>query len=78
MHPTMKVHMSKRIANIDPKKLQNSKPTGQLTHEQIAERARAIYEQSGRMPGRDLDNWLMAEAQLRDGRAKSLNNTTAH
>lgn len=34
------------------------------THEEIAERARAIYEQSGRAPGRDVQNWLEAEAQL--------------
>lgn len=34
------------------------------TYEEIAQRARAIYEQSGRVPGRDMDNWLQAEAQL--------------
>jgi len=34
------------------------------TQEEIAQRARAIYEQSGRAPGRDLDNWLQAETQL--------------
>ena len=34
------------------------------TQEEIAQRARAIYEQSGRVPGRDLDNWLQAETQL--------------
>ena len=42
------------------KQIGNSKPT----HEEIAQRARAIYEQSGRVPGRDLENWLEAEAQL--------------
>ena len=34
------------------------------TEQQIAERARQIYEASGRIPGRDLENWLEAEAQL--------------
>ena len=34
------------------------------THEEIAQRARALYEQSGRVPGRDVDNWLQAESQL--------------
>jgi len=29
-----------------------------------------IYEESGRKPGRDLDNWLQAEAQL-NGAAKT-------
>lgn len=30
----------------------------------IAERARAIYEASGFLPGHDLDNWLQAEREL--------------
>ena len=34
------------------------------THQEIAERARAIYEQKGRVPGHDVENWLEAEAQL--------------
>jgi len=38
----------------------NHKPT----HEQIAQRAYAIFEQSGRIPGRDTQNWLQAEKEL--------------
>jgi len=38
----------------------NHKPT----HEQIAQRAYAIFEQSGRIPGRDQQNWLQAEKEL--------------
>jgi hypothetical protein len=34
------------------------------TQQEIAARARAIYEESGRLPGRDLQNWLQAEDQL--------------
>ena len=34
------------------------------THEQIARRAYQLFEQSGRIPGRDLENWLAAETQL--------------
>ncbi len=45
----------------------NSKPS----HEEIAQRARAIYEQKGRIPGHDLENWLEAEAQLMAGRKTS-------
>lgn len=41
-----------------------SSPETKPTHDQIAARARAIYEQSGRVPGRDLQNWLQAEAEL--------------
>ncbi len=43
----------------------NAKPT----HEAIAQRARAIYEASGCKPGRDLENWLAAEAELTAQRA---------
>ena len=34
------------------------------TEEQIAARARAIYEMSGGAPGHDLENWMQAEAEL--------------
>ncbi len=36
-----------------------------LTHEQIAERARALWLASGCLAGRDEQNWLEAEAQLK-------------
>jgi hypothetical protein len=36
-----------------------------LTHEQIAERARAIWIERGRIVGEDERNWREAEAQLR-------------
>jgi len=38
----------------------DSKPS----HEEIARRAQALFEQSGRVPGRDMENWLEAERQL--------------
>ena len=34
------------------------------TEEEIREKALELYIQSGWMPGRDLDNWLEAEALL--------------
>ena len=34
------------------------------THKELALRARAIYEQKGKVPGHNLENWLEAEAQL--------------
>lgn len=46
--------MAKKIGNGE------SRPT----HEEIAQRAKALYEQSGSVPGRDLENWLQAESQL--------------
>jgi Protein of unknown function (DUF2934) len=30
----------------------------------IRRRAREIYEKTGRIPGRDVDNWIQAEAQI--------------
>jgi len=35
------------------------------TYEQIAARARAIWETKGCIPGQDEQNWLEAEAQLK-------------
>ena len=36
------------------------------THEQVSARARAIWMKSGCQPGRDRENWLEAERQLRE------------
>jgi hypothetical protein len=35
------------------------------THDQIAARAREIWQRNGRQAGRDQENWLEAERQLR-------------
>jgi hypothetical protein len=40
-------------------------PAAESRTDQIAQRAFQIWEQSGRRPGRDLENWLQAEAELR-------------
>jgi len=44
-------------------KASNHKPT----QEQIAQRAYAIFEQGGRVPGRDLENWSRAKRELSGG-----------
>ena len=41
-----------------------NKSQGKPSHEEIARRAYEIFEQNGRTPGCDLENWLAAEAQL--------------
>lgn len=38
------------------------------SNEEIAERAYSIYEREGRIDGRDMDNWLKAEAEIRSER----------
>lgn len=41
------------------------KPAVTLTYEQIAQRAEHIWRQGGCLPGRDEQDWLEAEAQLK-------------
>ena len=36
----------------------------QVRHQQIAERAYALWEQEGRSHGCDVDHWLRAEAEI--------------
>lgn len=42
-----------------------SRPAKAITHEQIAERAKAIWRSKGCKSGQDEQNWLEAEAQLK-------------
>jgi hypothetical protein len=44
------------------------KPGTVPTSEEISARAKAIWEAGGRKPGRDEQNWLEAERQLRKER----------
>jgi len=37
----------------------------------VAVRAHELFEERGRQPGRDLDDWLRAEHELQDGRGQS-------
>ena len=48
-----------------PAVLSKSEQATPLTREQIAERAEAIWQASGCLPGRDEQNWCEAEAQLK-------------
>jgi hypothetical protein len=38
---------------------------GSPSHADIAARAEEIYRQSGSIPGRDLENWVRAENELK-------------
>lgn len=42
-----------------------SQPPREISHDRIAERARAIWQQRGQPEGRDLEHWLEAERELR-------------
>jgi hypothetical protein len=43
---------------------QLEQPDLRPTHEEIAQRAYALFEKSGRQPGHEMENWLEAESQL--------------
>ena len=43
-------------------------PGPQPTRDEIAERAKALWKARGCTPGRDVENWLEAERQLRTER----------
>jgi DUF2934 family protein len=48
-----------------PRAMATQAPCGSLpTHDEIAVRAREIWERRGCPEGRDLDNWLTAETEL--------------
>jgi len=43
---------------------QLEQPDLKPSHEEIAQRAYALFEKSGGVPGHDMEHWLQAEAQL--------------
>ena len=47
------------------------------THEEIAAQAYQIYLREGAQPGRDLDNWLRAEAELMAAREQKTGSAAA-
>ena len=58
--PTAKTHATPSVA---PKR--SVTPKREITPEVIAARAYVIWEQKGRPHGCDLENWLLAESQLK-------------
>jgi len=58
-----------------PTSLTETQPTKSpfdLLHEQIRIRAFELYELRGREDGHDLDNWLQAESEIVQQRAKAV------
>lgn len=59
-------HIAKPEADPNPHNpLAHSKLSETELREAMRHRAEEIYEKSGRIPGRDLQNWFLAEAQIR-------------
>ena len=48
-----------------------------LTHQEIAAVAYSIFEKNGQVPGRDVENWLEAEAQLQQERKRTAQSESA-
>jgi hypothetical protein len=46
-------------------------------HEAIQQRAEQIYQSSGKIPGRDIENWVQAEQEIRGETAQQSGNRTA-
>jgi hypothetical protein len=55
------------------KTMENNKQKGNFTmdiHEEITKKAYEIWEQKGRMPGHDLENWFEAKRMIDENRGK--------
>ena len=50
-----------------------NKEKAPLRHEEIAQRAKEIWEREGQQPGRDMDYWLQAERELLSARGRAGN-----
>jgi hypothetical protein len=50
----------------EPSAMSNPRPSVQ----EVSRRAFEIWERNGRTHGRDVENWLQAEAELRSGTAR--------
>ena len=58
-------HVAKSAANPNPQSSPRAKFSEGELREAMRLRAEEIYEKSGRVPGRDLQNWFLAEAEIR-------------
>jgi hypothetical protein len=54
---------NRKLGNPDYRDVMNS-PQNIPSHDAISNRARGIWESSGQIDGRDLENWLQAEKEL--------------
>jgi len=58
-------NVAKPAADPNPQNPTPGKPSEAELREAMRIRAEEIYEKSGRIPGRDLQNWFLAEAEIR-------------
>jgi hypothetical protein len=53
----------------EAKRAGNPLPVQEITSEQIARRAYSIWEQQGRLAGKEAEHWLLAEQQLKSSQS---------
>lgn len=58
-----------------PHSLSNPSPVDSDRHDAIGHRAEEIYIRSGRIPGRDIENWIQAEKEILSEAAGHLHRT---
>jgi hypothetical protein len=63
-------------SNVSPESLAGKDLPADL-HEAIRHRAEQIYERNGRVPGRDIENWIQAEQEVRSEFAQQAGRRTA-
>ena len=54
-----------KILGLDAKSNQPGRENAATNHDEIRRRAYEIYLEGGSLPGRELDDWLRAERELR-------------
>ena len=54
---------------VDASREPEARTAAQVSAQDVSRRAFEIWERNGRTPGRDLENWLEAEAELRGSSA---------
>jgi hypothetical protein len=66
---------NRRLGNTDYRDVMNT-PQNIPSHDAISNRAREIWESSGQIDGRDLENWLQAERELLEAAGEDSSNET--
>jgi hypothetical protein len=63
------------LGNTDYRDVMNT-PQNIPSHDAISNRARELWESSGQIDGRDLENWLQAEKELLEAAGEDSSNET--
>jgi hypothetical protein len=70
--PVKKTTNGSKRTQGSPELTKTTQGSPELTHEEIARRAYEKFLARGRQPGREMQDWLDAERELRSGASKPL------